>query len=93
LPDVGDVDIVAGQAHGGDDAGEKFAGGTDEGLALFVFVESGSLADEHEVGVGVAGAEDSLGARGGEVLAFAAGADGLVQRGELRGTRDFRFQI
>ncbi len=82
--DVGDVDVVAGQAHGVDDFGEEFAGASDEGLALLVLIRSGGLADEHEVGVGVAGAEDGLRARRGEVLAFAASADCLVQRGELR---------
>jgi hypothetical protein len=47
---------------------------------LFVLVRARGFADEHEIGVGVAGAEDGLGAEGGEVLALAAGADCLVQR-------------
>ncbi len=36
---------------------EQLAGLADERLALLVLVEAGRLADEHQVGVGVAGAE------------------------------------
>ena len=91
--DVGEVDVVAGEAHGGDDFGEEFAGASDEGFAEAVFVCPGGFADKHEVGVRVAGAEDGLGAGGGEVLALLAGADGFAKRGESRFAGHFRFQI
>ncbi len=39
---------------------EQLPGGADERLALLVLVEAGRLADEHQVGAGVAHAEDGL---------------------------------
>ena len=58
--DVGDVDILAADAHGFDHVVEQLSGATDEGLALCVFVGSGAFADEHQVGVRIADAEDNL---------------------------------
>ena len=79
--DVGDVDIVAGQSHGVDDFGKEFPGASDKWLALLIFVRSRRFADEHQLRIWVADTENSLRAECGQVLAFAAGADGLVQRG------------
>ena len=53
---------------------EQLPGGADERDALLVLVEARSLADEHQVGVGRARAEDDLGAR--------------LREGALRAARD-----
>ena len=60
LADVADVDLLAGEAHGGDLLVEQLAGPADEGAGLEVLVGAGRLADEHEGGVGVALAEDDV---------------------------------
>ena len=46
--------------------GEEPAGAADERQPLAVLLRPGRLADEHQVGVGVAGAEDDLCAGLGE---------------------------
>ncbi len=53
--------------------GQQLAGGADERQALAVLFGSRALADEHQVGGGVAAAEDHLVAALGQA---AAGADG-----------------
>ena len=60
LDDVKNVDVVASQADGLDDAGEKLAGRADERLALGVLIMSRRLADEYQVSRRVAGAEHHL---------------------------------
>ena len=68
---VGDVDVFALQAHGFDHVGEKFSGTADERFAAEIFVTARAFADEHQVGVGIASAEDDLGAA---FVELAAGA-------------------
>ena len=57
---------------------EQLPGLADERQALLVLVGARRLADEHEVGVGVARAEDHLRARGDELRAAGAAARLLV---------------
>ncbi len=81
LDHVGDVDLLAGHAHGLDDLGEQLAGAADERLALLVLVLARRLADEHQAGLRVADAEDHLpAAERGQLAARAARADVLAQR-------------
>ena len=68
---VGDVDVFALQAHGFDHVGEKFSGTADERFAAQIFVTARAFADEHQVGVGIASAEDDLGAAFVELTAGA----------------------
>ena len=71
--DVGDEDLVAAQAHAlGDHVRQELAGAADERLALPVFVGARSLTDEHQSGLGRAGAENGLRSRLGQVSALAA---------------------
>ena len=73
LEHVGDVDLVAAEAHAlGDHVGQELAGAADERLALTVFVGARGLADEHQPGLGRPGAENCLGARLGQVSTLAA---------------------
>ena len=83
---IRDVDLFAGEFHGGEHFREKFSGESDERFSLFVFIGTGSFADEHEssfriantendlrAGFGQMGADlagDGLGAKGGEALCF-----------------------
>ena len=89
LYDVGDVDLFALEAHGGNHIVKELAGLADEGEAGGVFVGTGAFADEHEAGVGVAVAEDDVAAAGvGERAASAVAdevADGLEGGGFLIG--------
>ncbi len=73
LDDVGDVDLGAGEPDALEQPVEELAGLADERVALLVLVEARRLADEHQVGVGVAHAEDDLRAPFGEPAASAAG--------------------
>src|SRR5271170_74118 len=87
LDDVGDVDLSAFQAHGGNHVVEELAGAAYEGKALHVFVCARAFADEHEAGVGVAIAEDDgVPALKSEWAAGAISnvfADGLERSGEI----------
>ncbi len=89
LDDVGDVDLLAPEAHGGDHVVEELAAFADEGEALEVLVGAGAFADEHEAGVGVAVGEDDGAAAGvGEGTAGAVadeGADGFEGGGSAGG--------
>src|SRR5918997_2775981 len=67
LDDVGDVDILTGQVHGREDVVEQLARAAHEGQARCVLVLPWSLAYEHQRRVGVAGAEDGVGAAQGQV--------------------------
>ena len=61
LHDVGDVDAVAGEAHLlGHEPVEELAGAAHEGQALLVLLGTRALADEHQVGGGVAHAEHDV---------------------------------
>ena len=56
--DVYDINIVPREAHCLDDFCKELAGASDKRLALEVFIGTGSLADEHQVRVGISDAED-----------------------------------
>ena len=58
--DVRHKDVVPGNPDSGEQPVEQLPGLADEGDALLVLVEAGSLADEHQVGARVPGAEDHL---------------------------------
>ena len=85
--DVSDVDLFAGEFHGGEHFCEKIACSTDERFALFVFIGTGSFSDKHEAGFGVAHSEDDLGTRFCEVRADLAGEGLGAQGGEAVGFR------
>lgn len=61
LDDVGDVNLCPVKTHSVDLFFEELAGAADEGASLLVFVLSGALADEHDLGVVVAFSEDGVG--------------------------------
>jgi hypothetical protein len=63
------VDAVPGKTHGLDDPGEQLAGSPDERLSLGVFIGPWGFADEHQVGIRIADAENRLGAGTGEMRA------------------------
>lgn len=83
---IRDVDLFAGEFHGGEHFGEKFSGETDEGFTLFVLIGTWSFPDEHESGFRIANTEndlragfgqmradltvDGLGSKSGEALCF-----------------------
>ena len=60
LDDVRDVDFFAPQAHGFDHVVEQLSGAADERFALLVFVGARRFADEHQLGMRIAHAEDNL---------------------------------
>ena len=60
--DVRDVDLFAGEFHGGEHFREKIACSTDKRFALFVFIGPGSFSDKHETGLGITHSEYDLGA-------------------------------
>ena len=85
LDHVGDVNVFATNAHGGDHVIEQLPGASYEGLALRIFIRAWTFTDEHDAGVRVADAEDNVGAR---LAQFAAGTIAKVcanhlQRGRL----------
>ena len=78
--DVGDENVVAGEAHPlGDHVRQELAGAADERLPLTIFVGAGGLADEHEPRLGWSGAEDRLCPRLGQVGALSASGDDRCQ--------------
>jgi hypothetical protein len=83
LEHVGDEDVVAREPDLLQELVEELSGAADEREALLVLVHPGRLTDEHEVGVGIARAEDDLGPR---LRQRAARADrGLLEQlNELR---------
>ena len=83
--DVGDVNLAAGQPHGLDDAVEQLAGGTDKGLAAFFLLGSRGFADENDVGLRVAGAEDKGIAQGAEGFGCRAAAGVFLDLGQQGG--------
>ena len=85
--DVADVHVVAGEAHRADDFGEQLSGFADERLALQILVLARRFADEHQLGLGIADAEDDLRARLHEMRAERAGQHRAAEGGETRGFR------
>src|SRR6476620_4780057 len=74
LEDVRDIDVLAPEVDAGEQPLEQLPRLADEGDALLVLVEAGRLADEHQVGVRVARAEDDLRPSLREPAARAAGS-------------------
>ena len=64
---IGEVDLLAREAHGLEDGIELFTGGTSEGLAFLLLMIARGVADEHEVSSGRACGEDEVGAEGAEI--------------------------
>src|SRR5215469_7006535 len=60
LDDVGDVNVLAAESHRLDHVIQQLSGATDEWLALYVFVGTGSFADEHQISARIANAKDNL---------------------------------
>src|SRR6266850_7802664 len=70
--DVRDVNVVALEPHTfGDDVGQKLAGASDKGLALKIFVAPRSLADKHQLSVGIAHAKNQVGPPRAELTTLA----------------------
>jgi hypothetical protein len=63
LEDIPDVDLFPGKTHSLDHSIELLAGWTDEGLGLLLFLFSGSLATEKDMGIQVALAKNQVPAR------------------------------
>jgi hypothetical protein len=61
LHDVGDVDLLAREAHGSDDLRQQLAGASDERLALFVFIGPRAFPDEHQRRLGIPYSENQVG--------------------------------
>jgi hypothetical protein len=62
LENISDIDLFAGEFHGGEHFDEEFTSKTDEGFAFFVFIGARSFADKHETGLRITYSEDDLGA-------------------------------
>jgi hypothetical protein len=87
LEDVADVDMTPVEADVRQELLEQLARLPHERDPLLVLVEAWSLADEHQLRVGVSRAEDDLGPPLGEP-APRTGRDGVLERGEpLRAAR------
>jgi hypothetical protein len=76
---VGDEDIGPGQADLLQKLVQQLSGLPHERQALLVLVGPGGLADEHQLGIGVAGPEDDVGA--GLVQRTADALPGLLEDG------------
>ena len=79
---VDDIDVVTRQPDAGEQLVEQLARRADERDALLVLVEAGSLADEHQIGVRVARAEDDLRAASGK-CALGAACNDLAEGAKL----------
>ena len=82
LQHVGDEDLLAREPDLFQQLVQQLAGAADEGQALAVLFGPRRLADEHQLGIGVAGPEDRLGP-GLVQGAFGAGGDLLVEGDQL----------
>lgn len=60
---IGDIDVFALQADAAQEIRKQFPGRANEGPVLKVFILAGRLADEHDLGIGVAFAEHDMCAR------------------------------
>ena len=87
LQDVRDEDVAALQSDPGEQLVEQLARLADERQSLLVLVEAGRLADEHQLGVRVAGAEHHLRPSLREAATRATG-DGLGKGREVVGALD-----
>ena len=86
LDRVGEVDLVAVEAGGGERLVEQAARGADERVALFVLLVAGLLADEHDARVTRALAEDGLRrvcGRGRSACSAAASARNIFKLGAI----------
>ena len=72
--DVRDVNVGPREAHRLDNFREQLTGASHERLALRVLIRARRFADEHQVGIGIADAENSLCSRAGEMRTFCANA-------------------
>ena len=87
LEDVRDVDGLARKADSGQQLLEERTPLRGEPVATLILPVSGCLADEHQIGVGIAVAEDDPSPRPGERAALTSG--GLVGvRRERLGSRE-----
>src|SRR5690242_14811586 len=57
---VGNVDVLAAQAHGGDHIVQQLPGAAHKGQALLIFIGPRAFTNEHQLGMNVAGAEDDV---------------------------------
>src|SRR2546430_10535648 len=62
LQNIRDVHLFARKSDACEQLFEQLACRTDERHSLLVLVEAGRLADEHQVGIRIAGTEDHLSA-------------------------------
>jgi hypothetical protein len=85
LEDVRQVDVVAPEADAREQRRQQLARLSGERLSALVLVEAGRLAHDHQLRVGVAGAEHDAAARLGERTARTAGGLG-GEGGECRDT-------
>ena len=70
--DVADVKFRANEFAGDNDLVHQLARAADKRFALFVFVRSGSFADEHDLRFGIANPKNGLSPRGCQVLTTGA---------------------
>ena len=78
LEDVREVDVVAIEADAREQSLEQLARLPCERRSALVFLEAGRLADEHQVGIGIAEAEDDTVAGLGQAATHTAGGFGCV---------------
>ena len=89
--DVGEVDLFARKAHRFENLFQLFAGRTGKGCTLLFVVKAGGVADEHQLGTGLAfGKDEGLAegtelAEGGPVLGEIAQACELLLGGVAMG--------
>ena len=62
LEDVGDKDILAGQPDALQKLAKELSSATDEGQTPTILLSPRRLADEHQVGIGVARSKNGFGA-------------------------------
>ena len=84
LHDIADVDVGALEADGAEEFIEELTCRTYKWSALLIFLLPGGFTDEHDLGMGIAFAEDGLGCGFVEVAAFPF-ADFLLEVGEGEG--------
>ena len=83
--DVGNVDLVTGEAHGGKDLVKFDAGGADEGFAFLFVVVAGGFAHEHEVCFGISDGEDHGVAEAAEGFGWGPGVGDGGEGGDFFG--------
>ena len=78
--DVCHVDMVAGDADGGERLVQQLPGGADQRAAVVILDTPGAFADDHERGIRRAGGEHGAKTAFAAKRAAAAGGDGFLQR-------------